>query len=366
MKRTILLIGGTGPMGQYCQEIMDDGNTEIIITSRGKHKSDRKSIRFIQGDAMDISFLKSVLSLKYYDAIVDFMLYSVSVFEERVDLLLQSTIQYVFLSSARIYAGQEYPLTEDSPRLLDYCGDSNYLQTHEYALEKARCEDILKNSGKNNYTIVRPYITYGVYRLQLGVLEKENCLYRALHGLFFVFLDVIASKKTTMTFGKDVATGITSLIGREETYGEAFHITYRNSYSWNDILSAYLRTLKKHGITPNVVILKKSLSLLYPSNKYQVIYCRYFNRYFDNNKIGQFMDLNQFTDTMDGLDACLEKFLRNSIFSKIDWIMEAFLDKATKEHTPLNEIDGFPAKIRYLVARYTRYYEIRLKMSTTR
>lgn len=56
MKRTILLIGGTGPMGQYCQEIMDDGNTEIIITSRGKHKSDRKSIRFIQGDAMDISF----------------------------------------------------------------------------------------------------------------------------------------------------------------------------------------------------------------------------------------------------------------------------------------------------------------------
>ena len=353
-------------MGQYCQEIMDDGNTKIIVTSRDKHKSERKSIHFIQGDSMNISFLRSVLSLKYYDAIVDFMVYSDTVFEERVDLLLQSTAQYIFLSSARIYAGQEYPLTENSPRLLDCCSDNNYLQTHEYALEKARCEDILKNSGKKNYTIVRPYITYGDYRLQLGVLEKENWLYRALHGRSIVFSDDIASKRTTMTFSKDVAIGIASLIGREEAFGEAYHITYGNSYSWNDILSSYLRTLKKHGIVPGVVVLKKSLSLKYPSNKYQVIYCRNFNRYFDNNKIGQFMDLNQFIDTMDGLDACLEKFLMNPIFSRIDWIMEAFLDKASGERTPLNEIDGFATKIRYLVARYTGYYEIRLKMSGTR
>lgn len=47
-------------------------------------------------------------------------------------------------------------------------------------MAKARQEDILYQSGFSNYTIVRPSVTYNTYRLQLGALEKENWLYRAL------------------------------------------------------------------------------------------------------------------------------------------------------------------------------------------
>lgn len=47
------------------------------------------------------------------------------------------------------------PLTENSPRLLETVQDLEYKKTDEYALAKARQEDILYQSGFSNYTIVR-------------------------------------------------------------------------------------------------------------------------------------------------------------------------------------------------------------------
>ena len=85
------------------------------------------------------------------------------------------------------YANENGRITEKSKRLLDVCTDEEYLKTDEYALTKVRQENILLSSGKKNWTIIRPYITYNVERLQLGVYEKENWLYRALHGRSIVF-----------------------------------------------------------------------------------------------------------------------------------------------------------------------------------
>ena len=57
-------------------------------------------------------------------------------------------------------------------------------------LTKALQENLLRASGYKNWTIVRPYITFSDIRLQLGVYEKEQWLYRALQGR------AIVSRKT--------------------------------------------------------------------------------------------------------------------------------------------------------------------------
>lgn len=54
------------------------------------------------------------------------------------------------------------------------CRDEDYIKTDEYALQKARQENILLGSKYKNWTIIRPYITYNKERLQLGVLEKKS------------------------------------------------------------------------------------------------------------------------------------------------------------------------------------------------
>lgn len=287
-----------------------------------------------------------------WDAVVDFMVWG-SEFSEVMPLLLDNTRQYVFLSSSRVYAQSDLPITEEAPRLLDVCGDEEYLSTNEYALAKAREEDLLRKSGKMNYTIIRPYITYNTQRLQLGVLEKENWLYRALRGRSIVFSQDIASKLTTLTWGDDVAKGISSIIGNKNAFGEAFHVTYSKPILWSDVLNIYIYVLEDYlGKKIKVVFTKNSLNLRLPHRKWQVLYCRLFNHTYDNTKISCYCDLSRFISPQEGLTRSLKEFLKKPSFSTVDWMIEALSDKAANERTPLGEIKGLTNKIYYLSYRY--------------
>ena len=161
----ILVLGGTGAMGSPLVKMLSHSNV-VYVTSRKQHLS-TSNVKYIQGDAKNIEFLTRVLQERKYDAIVDFMVHGIEAFREISPIMLDNTKQYVFISSARVYAQSEEPITENTPRLLDVSTDQQYLQTNEYALAKAREENVLLESNRNNYTIVRPSITYNTYRLQL-------------------------------------------------------------------------------------------------------------------------------------------------------------------------------------------------------
>lgn len=202
-------------------------------------------------------------------------------------------------------------------------------------------------------TNVRPTITYNDYRLQLGVLEKENWLYRALHGRSIVFSNDIATKLTTMTFGDDVATGIAAIVGSKTACGEAFHITCNQSLLWCEVLEIYLSEIAaKLGYRPRVFMTQKSTNLFFPSKKYQVIYCRYFNRSFDNKKISHYCNPASFKGPDTGLRECIRHFLSKPRFGRTNWILEAVNDRVSGEKTPLSEIHSFVDKLNYIAYRY--------------
>lgn len=346
----ILLLGGTGAMGVHLGKILAEKKHQVFITSRKSCPADG-NIQFIQGNAHDDHFIHSLLT-EQWDVIVDFMIYNTSEFEKRLQGLLAGTRQYIFLSSSRVYAESVDPITEDSPRLLDVCQDQEYLKTDEYALTKARQEDMLRNSGARNWTIVRPYITFGEARLQLGTLEKEHWLAPCLWGMPIVFSKDIISKKTTLTYGYDVARGIAALCGQEEALGEAFHITGSQSFTWQEIFDLYLDILEKHlGRRPPVLLTEKSMQLS-SVGKYQVLYDRLYDRTFDNSKICRFMPEESFHDVLEKLRACLEAFLVNPTFLPIGVAQQAQRDRICKVHTPLHFWDSWKKKIKYLLARY--------------
>ena len=347
----ILILGGTGAMGLPLVQILSCEN-DVYVTSR-KERASTGRIKYICGNAQNRTFLEGVLSSKNWDAVVDFMIRSEETLKDLAPLFLDNTKQYVFISSSRVYAETEGLITETTPRLLEASTDKEYLRTKEYALSKAREEDVLLKSGRTNFTIIRPTITYNTNRLQLGVLEKENWLYRALKGRSIVFSEDINDKITTMTLGDDVSKGISSIIGKDSAMGEVFHITSPISLPWSEVLQVYLAVLKEYlGRDVSVVMTKKSVNLKFKWRIYQVIYCRYFNRTFDNSKISQYCDVNDFTPPQLGLKKCLEDFLNNPTFQYIPWDLEALQDKASKEFTPLGEIRGKGAKFTYLCYRY--------------
>lgn len=348
----VLIFGGTGAIGIHLVQLLNNNGIETMVTSRNAKFSEGK-IRYIQGNAHDLEFLQNILQ-EHWDAIVDFMVYTTSSFKERVDLFLKATSQYVFISSARVYANSDQRITESSPRLLDISQDKEFLSTDEYSLSKARQEDILRNSGKDNWTIIRPYITYSENRFQLGVLEKEEWLYRALHGRTIVFCRDIHSKMTTLSYGLDISKGIMAIIGQSNALGESFHITAPNAKTWSDILTIYLEALEKHmGYKPRVLLQKLDDFLICKPSKYQILYDRLFNRQFDSSGITPFIDPESFSKIEIGLKSCLEEFLKNPEFGNIDWKLEALKDRQTKEYTPLKEIAGLKQKIKYLLFRYS-------------
>ena len=329
--------------------LSEDANNYITVSSRRNHPN-KENLSYVQGNAHDIVFLSQLLKKKY-DIIVDFMNYRTDEFRERYQLLLSSCHQYIFLSSSRVYANSEEPIKEDSPRLLDIVEDAVYLASDEYALAKARQENMLFDASSTNWTIIRPYITYSENRLQLGVMEKEEWLYRALHKRSIVFSKDIAPHTTTLTYGCDVARAMAALIGRKGAEGEAFHITSSESIRWAEVFDIYLQVLeKKKGKRPVFFMTDQVVNSQY--RKYQVEYDRLFNRRFDNSKIGNFIDLSTFVSPRKGLPFCLESLCKHSVFRSINWSQEAKYDSLTHERVSLQEIPTIKQKVKYFLYRY--------------
>ncbi len=347
------MFGGTGAIGSYLSQILCKNGISHSITSR-RERTNSEYITFIKGNAHDLDFIQT-LCKEHWDVIIDFMAYKTDEFERHINTLLNSTNQYVYISSARVYGDEEHPITEHSPRLLDCSKDEKYLSTDEYALTKARQENILKKSRGNNYTIIRPYITYGEERLQLGVLEKEEWLFRALHGRTVVFSEDIAKRLTTFTNGYDVAMGIYKIMGQESALCKEIHFTNREKLTWMEIFYIYQNLIKKisnRSIRIKLVPTEKFLTTRDERLKYQVIYDRLYDRFFDTTCGDEYLDSKAFIRIEEGLEQCLLAFLNAPKWKNINWAYEANKDRIVGEHTPLSQIGGMRNKIRYILYRF--------------
>lgn len=351
-KLNILLLGGTGAIGAHLANILAEQGHNVDVTTRSKRES-KGGVNYIQGNGYDESLVNDLLSKKHYDALVDFLVYKTEHFGNVICKRCAKVGQHVFISSSRVYADCKGLITEDSPRLLDVSNDEEYLKTEEYALEKAREENALRNCGYTNWTIIRPYITYSETRLQLGVMEKEDWLYRHLHGHTIVFSKDIANSYTTLTYGKDVSRGIAAIIGQEKAYGEAFHITHPQAVTWQELFNIYLEVLEERGGCPaKVLMTEESVNLRYSGMKWQVLNDRQLNRRFDNSKIGQFIDVNTFVNPIEGLKMCLNTFLDSPKFNKTSWFYDVYKDRICGDRASLSEFPSKKDYLKYMLCRY--------------
>jgi nucleoside-diphosphate-sugar epimerase len=355
----VLLLGGTGAMGMpLAQELIANGN-EVFITSRKRHL-DNGTVKYIIGNAMDDLFLNDLLNQKY-DVIVDFMIYTENQLKSRINRFLQSCSQYIFLSSCRVYAPSDKPLTEESPRLLDVCKDEAYLKTNEYALAKAKEENLIFAQKQKNWTIIRPSVTYNNYRLQLGCYEFSNWLLRAKDGKPIVFQRDLSSKITSMTYGDDVAKAIALVVGNKAALGEVIQIASPETKSWNEILSIYMKALESQNILAKVVWQNSSVTVAkLLGREWQRIYAKLVDRKFDSSKLEKICGQKiSYTPIEKGLTECVINSLSNASKCNKNFVVESYLDRICNEKT--NGIKGVKNCLKYLICRYTPYLRLKIK-----
>jgi nucleoside-diphosphate-sugar epimerase len=328
MTKRALLLGGTGAMGIHLAPALAEAGFTVDVTTRTSRSSEMAGINFIIGNAQDDQFVTQLLRLHRYDVLVDFMLYGTDDFTQRLPTLLAGTEQYFLLSSYRVFANASI-LTETSPRLLDVVRDPTYLKTDEYALAKARQEDVLRASDASNWTIVRPGITYSTGRFQLGTLEANMVVWRSRRQVPVAIPKLMLEKQTTLTWAGDVAKLLTRLAGNAKAFGEDFNVVTAEHHSWRYVAGIYHEVLGTEVCEVETEDYIKALGE--GLNNYQVHYDRMFDRVLDNRKVLGVTGFSQgdFTSLRAGLIAELHRFLEKPSPLIIDFGRQARFDALT-------------------------------------
>ncbi|MBR2616604.1 MAG: NAD-dependent epimerase/dehydratase family protein [Clostridia bacterium] len=310
MKKALLIAGG-GTLGTHtANELLRLGHAVDIICPEEK-VSNHPNLHFYQSYAT-VELLSELFAKEKYDAIVNFIHYKKPEDYKKIHpLLIQNTDHLIFLSSYRVYADEQHPVTEDAPRLCDIETEAEFRAQEDYALPKIACEDFLRNECKGQpWTIVRPVISFSSLRLDLYVHSGRVILEHAQAG--DPLLIPAASKD--LTAGLDWAGNsgklIANLLFKPHTFGETYTVSSAQNLTWGQAAELYteLTGVKIHWCTMEEFLEK------YPKfrgdYKWGLIYDRMFNRLIDNSKILAATGLSKedFLPIRDGLIEELKHF----------------------------------------------------------
>ena len=279
----VLLIGGTGVIGKsLTEELLISKNFKVFITTRNSELKSLSNVKYIIGNSLNEVFIKKIIDSHDFDVIVDFMVYPTSLFSRLISYFLTNCRHYIFLSSYRVYsdAGNN-KLTEESTRLIDDTTvDYKYRKSEEYAIKKAKQENILLMENLKNWTILRPSITFGKNRIQLFCFECGFYLPRFRNSLPILIPSQIKDVKTTYTDSKFSAKYIFNIINNNNCFTQIFNLCSDYVTTWGKIFEFFSLELGAKFIEVDFEQFK-SLNI----NLYQVKFDRMLNRNLSNSKL---------------------------------------------------------------------------------
>lgn len=295
--KKVLVIGGTGAMGVYLVPELLSLGYAVDVLSLDERTSDTPHLRYFKGNANDEDYIRSVLDEGRYDGVVDFMIYRNDEFPTRHRIFLDRTAHYIYLSTYRIYADEEHPIKETSPRLLDVTTDEALRASNDYCIYKAKGEDTLRASDYGNWTIIRPAITYSQRRFQLVTLEMDKTVRRALLGRTVVLPREAKDKRATMTWAGDVAKMIACILFNEKAMRETYTVSTAEHHTWGEVADMYKELVGMEVMWVDTEDYVKTFGFEDPLTvravRWQLVYDRLFDRIVDNGKILALMGKTQ-------------------------------------------------------------------------
>ena len=301
MSKKVLLIGGGGTLGTYtAQELLKQGHSVDIICLEDK-TSDDENIKFHKGKA-NLDYLSEFLKNRMYDGIVNFIHYpDIEEYPPVHSILTVHTKHLIVLSSYRVYADAQHPVTEQAPMLLDVSTDKEFVETEKYAISKAKLEKYLNSECKGqNWTIVRPVISFSKLRFDLVTYYGHDLLRKIENGEI-IPLPIEAKE---LTAGLDWAGNsgklIANLLFKKETFCEAYTVSSAQNLTWGEVAENYTELM---GAKFSWVSLEEFRKATNDYNLYALLYDRLFDRNIDNRKILKATGLtnNDFISVKDGL-----------------------------------------------------------------
>jgi nucleoside-diphosphate-sugar epimerase len=242
----ILFIGGTGNISADCAALLHQRGHEILVLSRGR-TAVPPEFHAVQADRKDPEAMTSALGRLRPEVVINFLGYEVPDVETDFHLFNGKVRQYLFISSATVYAKPpaKLPITEDAP-----LGNVWW----DYAQKKLACERWLLERWRNTgfpITIVRPSHTYSKLWVPNPVSSSSFTFAARLETGKPVFVPDDGQNPWTLTAASDFAVALAGLLDKPEAIGEAFHITSDEVLTWNQIVAEIAAAL--NATSPSVV-----------------------------------------------------------------------------------------------------------------
>jgi len=323
----ILFIGGTGLISSACSDLAVARGHQLFILNRSvstKYPIPRGAT-LLKGDVhAEASQLSGLLADHHFDAVVDYIAFTVEDVERDLRLFRGRTDQFVFISSASAYQKppRNYLITEETPL-------ENPLW--QYSRDKIACEErLLKAYREEGFpvTIVRPSHTYGPSQIPIAMDSWEHpwtIVDRIRRGKKLI-IPGDGTSLWVLTWNADFAKGLAGLLGNPKAIGEAFHITSDEALSWNQI---YLEVYQALGLEPNVIHIPSDLIAAYWDHATgSLIGDKANSVVFDNSKVKRFVtDFRCEVRWAEGIRRLLKWYEAHPQFHTIDDKMNAIWDK---------------------------------------
>jgi hypothetical protein len=219
--KKVLLIAGGGTLGTYVsEEILRLGASVDVICPEPK-ESHHERLVFHQSLATE-EVLSDLFAKNHYNGIVNFLHYKdVEDYKKVHPFLIKNTDHLIFLSSYRVYANEQHPLTESAPRLTEVLDDEEFMENEKYAVPKARCEDYLRQERAGEpWTIVRPVISFSERRFDLLMNSGRQVISIAEKGKEFLMPLNVKDMKAGLDWAGNSGKLIANLLFKPEALGE--------------------------------------------------------------------------------------------------------------------------------------------------
>ena len=238
--KRVLLIAGGGTLGTYVSEELLRLGAFVEVICPEEKTSNNERLLFHQSLATE-ELLSDLFSKKHYDGIVNFIHYSkVEDYKKIHPLLISNTDHLIFLSSYRVYADEQHPISENAPRLADILADRDFFEREDYALPKARCEDYLRQEHAGEpWTIVRPVISFSDKRLDLLLYSGTDVLNYASQDKEMLMPNFVKNYSAGIDWAGNSGKLIANLLFKSDAIGEAFTVYSGHGLTWAEVAEKY-------------------------------------------------------------------------------------------------------------------------------
>lgn len=278
----ILITGGTGVISSGLVYECVSRGYEVFTLTRGNNKfRNVNEAKNIYCDIWDTDSVRTKVGNMKFDVVVDCLTYTVE--QLKISLCNFSGIcnQYVFISTAGVYNRQGDKKIKESD-------EKNFIEW-TYSKNKIECENYLINyclSQNIIYTIIRPTVTYGDYRIPFPVATRTpgwTFFQRMLDGKPMLASDNV---KFSIIHIEDFSRAVVSLFGNQKAFNEDFHITSDlNEIYWDDVIEAVGKIL---NIKPKVIhVPAEVFGKIYLSLYDEIKYHKNTVQLFDNTKLNK-------------------------------------------------------------------------------